>query len=140
MSEQATPRIVGREEWERVRAELLVREKAHTHAGDALAAERRRMPMTPVDSVAVMGPNGPSPLHTVFEGRRMLLVYFFMWNKGAPHHRQCEGCTLSARAAMTSAVCGSYLAESRRHLRGLSSGPLYVFVAYRVFMGWTTPW
>ena len=48
MSEQVTPRIVTCEEWERARAELLVREKAHTHAGDGLAAERRRLPMTPM--------------------------------------------------------------------------------------------
>jgi predicted dithiol-disulfide oxidoreductase (DUF899 family) len=34
MTEPAAPRIVSREEWERARAELLVREKAHTHAGD----------------------------------------------------------------------------------------------------------
>jgi predicted dithiol-disulfide oxidoreductase (DUF899 family) len=39
MTEQAPPQIVGREEWERARAEQLVREKAHTRAGDALAAE-----------------------------------------------------------------------------------------------------
>lgn len=36
MTVQATPQIVTREEWERARAELLVREMAYTHAGDAL--------------------------------------------------------------------------------------------------------
>ncbi len=138
MTEQATPQIVGREEWERARAELLVREKAHTHAGDALAAERRRMPMTPMDSVTVVGPSGPSALHEVFEGRRMLLVYFFMWKNGAPHHKQCEGCTHS-QAAMTSAVC-AYLAEQDVTYAVFSGGPLNEIVAYRDFMGWTTPW
>ena len=138
MTEQATPQIVGREEWQRARAELLVREKAHTHAGDALAAERRRMPMTPMDSVTVVGPSGPSALHEVFEGRRMLLVYFFMWNKDAPHHQQCEGCTHS-QAAITSAVC-AYLAERDVTYAVFSSGPLNEIVAYRDFMGWTTPW
>jgi predicted dithiol-disulfide oxidoreductase (DUF899 family) len=138
MTEQATPQIVGREEWERARAELLVREKAHTHAGDALAAERRRMPMTPMNSVTVVGPSGPSALHEVFEGRRMLLVYFFMWKNGAPHHRQCEGCTHS-QAAITSAVA-AYLAERDVTYAVFSSGPMNEIVAYRDFMGWTTPW
>ena len=138
MIDQATPQIVSREEWERARAELLVREKAHTHAGDALAAERRRLPMTPVDSVTVVGPNGPSALHEVFDGRRMLLVYFFMWNKGAPHHKQCEGCT-HGQSAMTSAVC-AYLAARDVTYAVFSAGPLPEILAYRDFMGWTTPW
>ena len=46
MSEPATPKIVTRDEWERARAELLAREKAHTRAGDELSAARRRLPMT----------------------------------------------------------------------------------------------
>src|SRR5438105_15155263 len=93
MTEPATPRIVSRDEWERARAELLVREKAHTHAGDELAAARRRLPMTRMEPVLVVGPDGPVPLHVVFEGRRMRIVYHFMWKKGAPHHKQCEGCS-----------------------------------------------
>ena len=103
-TEPATPRIVTRDEWERARAELLVREKAHTRAGDELAAARRRLPMTRMEPVMVVGPNGPVPLHDVFAGRRMLIVYHFMWKKAAPHHQQCEGCTHS-QTAMNSAVC-----------------------------------
>jgi hypothetical protein len=53
MTELATPNIVTREEWERARAELLVREKAHTRAGDDLAAARRRLPMTRMEPVTV---------------------------------------------------------------------------------------
>jgi predicted dithiol-disulfide oxidoreductase (DUF899 family) len=137
-AKHATPRIVGREEWERAHAELLVREKAHTRAGDALAAERRRLPMTPVEPVKVMGPGGPIALHDVFEGRSMLLVYFFMWNKGAPHHKQCPGCTHS-QAAMNSSVC-AYLAERDVSYAVFSAGAMDEIVAYRDFMGWKTPW
>lgn len=138
MSEPARPRIVTREEWERALAELLVREKAHTHAGDALSAARRRLPMTQMDPVSVVGPDGPVPLHDVFAGRRMLIVYHFMWNKGAPHHRQCEGCTHS-QVAMNAAVC-AYLAERDVQYAVFSSGPLGEIIAYRDFMGWTSPW
>ena len=94
--------------------------------------------MTPMEPVTVMGSNGPVPLHEVFEGRRMLIVYHFMWNKGAPHHKQCEGCTHS-QVAMTAAVC-AYLAERDVSYAVFSSGPLEEILAYRDFMGWTTPW
>ena len=39
-----TPPIVSPEEWETARQHMLVKEKEFTHARDALAAERRRMP------------------------------------------------------------------------------------------------
>lgn len=138
MPELSSPRIVDRNEWERARPELLVREKAHTHAGDELAAARRRLPMTPMDAVTVVGPEGPVPLHSVFAGRRMLIVYHFMWKEGAAHHRQCPGCTHS-QAAMNAAVC-AYLAERDVTYAVFSSGPLGELLAYRDFMGWTAPW
>jgi predicted dithiol-disulfide oxidoreductase (DUF899 family) len=74
----------------------------------------------------------------MFAGRRMLIVYFFMWHKGAPHHKQCEGCTHS-QVAMNPAVC-AYLAARDVHYAVFSSGPWDEIVAYRDFMGWTTPW
>ena len=138
MKEAELPKIVSREEWEQARAELLVREKEHTHAGDALAATRRRLPMTPIKPVTVVGTHGPVPLHEVFEGRRMLIVYHFMWNKGAHYDQQCEGCTHS-QAAMTAAVC-AYLAERDVTYAVFSSGSLEEIIAYRDFMGWTTSW
>ena len=138
MSNYPMPAAVSRDEWDRARAELLAREKAHTHAGDQLAAARRRLPMTPVDPVTVQGPAGPTPLHQVFEGRQMLLVYFFMWNAGKPHNKQCEGCTHS-QVAMTDAVI-AYLAARDITYAVFSAGPLEELLAYRDFMGWTAPW
>lgn len=41
------PPIVSSQEWEAARQKLLVKEKELTHARDALAAERRRMPWAP---------------------------------------------------------------------------------------------
>lgn len=138
MIESTTPQVVTRDAWERARADLLVREKAHTRAGDELAAARRRLPMTPMEPVMVVGPDGPVPLHDVFEGRRMLIVYHFMWNKGAPNHEQCEGCTHS-QVAMNSSVL-AYLAERDVNYAVFSNGPWDELIAYRDFMGWTTPW
>lgn len=138
MKEVPKPEVVSRAEWERARAELLVREKAHTRAGDELAAARKRLPMTRMEPSRVEGPAGPVPLEQVFEGRRQLLVYHFMWQSGAPHHRQCEGCT-HTQAAMTAAVC-AYLAARDVTYAVFSSGPWREISAYRDFMGWTTPW
>jgi predicted dithiol-disulfide oxidoreductase (DUF899 family) len=138
MTKPSTPRIVPRDEWERARAELLVREKAHTRAGDELAAARRCLPMTLMEPATVVGPDGPVPLLDVFDGRRMLMVYHFMWHKGAPHHQQCEGCTHS-QVAMSAVVC-AYLAERDVTYAVFSSGPWNEIATYRDFMGWTTPW
>jgi len=44
-----TPPIVSPQEWEASREQLLAKEKALTHARDALAAERRRMPWMSVE-------------------------------------------------------------------------------------------
>src|SRR5215218_756623 len=89
-----TPEIVDRDTWQGRLDQLLVREKAHTREGDAIAAARRRLPMVEVDAqVPVVGANGPVPLVDVFEGRKQLLVYFHMWHDGKPAAQQCEGCS-----------------------------------------------
>ena len=132
------PKVVARDAWVAAREQLLAEEKAHTQAGDALAAARRRLPMTRMDPATLIGSKGPVSLQQVFAGRRMLIVYHFMWKNGLPHNKQCEGCTHS-QVAMTDAVC-AYLAARDATYAVFSSGPLDEIVAYRDFMGWTVPW
>jgi predicted dithiol-disulfide oxidoreductase (DUF899 family) len=132
------PRIVDRNEWQRVRQDLLEREKAHMRAGDAVAALRRRLPMMPMDPVELVGAPGKVPLQDVFEGRKMLLAYLFMWKRGAPHHRQCEGCTHVI--SQVSTAVRAYLAERDVTYAVFSQGPYQELAAYRDFMGWTMPW
>jgi predicted dithiol-disulfide oxidoreductase (DUF899 family) len=84
--------VVSREAWENARAELLVQEKAATRARDALAAERRALPMVRVEKdYKFTGPQGTSSLAEVFEGRRQLIIYHFMFAPGATEG--CEGCS-----------------------------------------------
>src|SRR5699024_12399995 len=91
------PPIVDHATWQQARAELLAQEKAHTRQGDAIAAARRRLPMVEFDASArVSGRNGLVPFIDLFQGRDELLVYKHMWHDGAPHHRQCSGCTTAA--------------------------------------------
>ncbi len=55
------PPIVDLATWQAAREELLVREKAHTREGDAIAAARRRLPMVELDgTVEVTGVDGRS--------------------------------------------------------------------------------
>ena len=91
------PPVVDQATWQAARDELLVREKAHTREGDAIAAARRRLPMVEFDgTVEVTGADGPVPFTDLFQGRDELLVYKHMWWDGAPHQGQCEGCTVAA--------------------------------------------
>jgi len=54
--------------WQAARDELLVREKAHTREGDAIAAARRRLPMVELGgTVEVVGPDGPVPFLDLFQ-------------------------------------------------------------------------
>src|SRR3954463_9082863 len=97
------PPIVSPQEWQTEWEQLLAKEKAHTRARDALAAERRRMPRMAVEKdYRFEGPNGPASLLDLFEGRRQLIVYRFFYAPdvttyaaagGAYPERACVGCS-----------------------------------------------
>src|SRR5258708_34346698 len=90
----ALPAVVDRATWQAELDTLLVREKAHTRAGDAIAAARRLLPMAAVDpTLQLLGPHAPGPLLGGFEGRGQLLVCLHMWHPGPPGDAQCERLT-----------------------------------------------
>ena len=67
------PPVVSPEEWKAARERLLVKEKELTHARDAMAAERRRMPWLAVEKQYIFdGPQGKVSLLDLFEGRPQL--------------------------------------------------------------------
>jgi predicted dithiol-disulfide oxidoreductase (DUF899 family) len=86
---EALPPLVTPEEWAAAAAELRAAEKEHMRAGDALAAQRRRMPMVEFGSYTFEGADGPVSLLGMFEGRRQLVVYQFMRGPA-----WCEGCCM----------------------------------------------
>jgi predicted dithiol-disulfide oxidoreductase (DUF899 family) len=132
-----TPNVVDRRIFEKELEALRVREKAHTHEGDAIAAARRRLPMVEVDSnLTLTGPRGPISLLDVFEGRRQLIAYYFMWHTGHPAPEQCEGCTW-----VTSQVRElSYIHSRDVTYATICQGPYEDSARYRNFMGWDMPW
>jgi predicted dithiol-disulfide oxidoreductase (DUF899 family) len=135
--ELAAPKIVDRGVFQAKLDALRVREKAHTREGDAIAAARRRLPMVEVDGTTrLIGERGAVTLLDVFEDRRMLIAYCFMWHAGHPATEQCEGCTW-----VTSQVRElSYIRSRDVTYATFCQGPYEESVLYRNFMGWEMPW
>jgi predicted dithiol-disulfide oxidoreductase (DUF899 family) len=135
----ALPPVVSADQWRAARDRLMVKEKAHTRAGDALAAERRRLPMVRIDKDYVFeGPAGRARLVDLFQGCRQLLLYHFMFAPGVGGWPDagCPGC--------------SWFVDQIGHLEHLqardvsfalvSRAPLANIERYRARMGWTLPW
>jgi predicted dithiol-disulfide oxidoreductase (DUF899 family) len=131
----AHPPIVSRDAWLLARKELLVEEKALTRQRDVVNAARRRMPMVRLDKRYVFdGPAGETTLLDLFEGRRQLIVYHFMfdpaWEAG------CPGCTGFVNALGDL----SYLATRDTTFVLISRAPLEKLERYRAVRGWKVPW
>jgi predicted dithiol-disulfide oxidoreductase (DUF899 family) len=135
--EFGAPAVVDRNTFQAKLDALRVREKTHTREGDAIAAARRRLPMVEMDSaIPLIGAGGGVTLLDAFEGRRLLIAYYFMWHTGHPAPNQCEGCTW-----VTSQVRElSYLHSRAVTYATFCQGPYQESARYRDFMGWEAPW
>src|SRR6202521_2558670 len=137
MSTNTTPHppIVSRDEWHAERKKLLADEKELTKHYDRVNAERRRLPMVKIEKNYVFeGPNGKPSLKDLFEGRRQLIVYHFMfdptWDKG------CTGCT-----GLIDALGDLSLLEKRdTTFVVVSRAPLAKLDAYKALKGWSIAW
>src|SRR5688572_30832573 len=129
------PKIVSREEWQRARDQLLIKEKAAMKALDALSAERRRLPMVRIEKDYIFdGPGGKVRLLDLFEGRRQLIVYHFMFAPGVSGWPTagCPGCSM---------VVDHFGPVEHLHARDtslvlVSLGPLANLEAYKRRMDW----
>ena len=141
-----TPPIVSPEEWIRARERLLVKEKEHKRAGDALAAERRRMPWMAVEKEYKFdGPDGQASLLDLFEGRRQLVVYRAFYapdvttlkSGSAYPERACVGCSLMADQVAHPA----HLNARETTLAYVSRAPQAEIQGLKERMGWELiPW
>jgi predicted dithiol-disulfide oxidoreductase (DUF899 family) len=137
--DQGLPTIVSRAEWRKARNKLLVKEKAETRRRDALAAERRRLPMVRVDKDYIFtGSKGKLRLQDLFEGRRQLILYHFMFAPGVDGWPAagCPGCSMVVdnvgHLAHLHARDTSFVLVSR--------APLAKIKIYQKRMGWKVPW
>jgi predicted dithiol-disulfide oxidoreductase (DUF899 family) len=136
-NESDAPKVVDRRAFQTELDALRVREKAHTRESDAIAAARRRLPMVEVDgAIPLIGERGIVTLLDAFEGRRLLIAYYFMWHTGHPAAEQCEGCTW----VTTQVAELSYLHSRNITFAVLCQGPYDASARYRAFMGWGIPW
>ncbi len=134
-SKRHLPEVVSPKEWYEARLKLLEKEKELTRQRDALNAERRRLPMVKIASDYMFeGPDGLYSLINLFEDRRQLITYHFMfhpdWDQGCP-------------------AC-SFLVDNIGHLAHLharntnlvlvSRAPIEKIERYKARMGWSIPW
>ena len=131
------PAIASREEWLAARKELLDKEKDLTRRRDALNTERRNLPMVEVEKDYVFeGPDGPAHLIDLFEGRRQLIVYHFMfdpdWEQG------CPSCTAGTDEMSPGLLEHLHTRDTSYAL--VSRAPLAKLERYRAEKGWDIPW
>lgn len=132
---KALPPVVNQAEWQKAFDALLEKEKAHKHATDALAAERRRMPMVAVTKpYKFIGSEGEVRLVDLFAGRRQLIIYHHMLKPNDPD--PCPGC------CMLTDMVGHLAHLNARDTTFVlvSRAPIDEIIAFRKRMGWDIPW
>ncbi len=131
--------VVSETEWAQALEDIRAEEKRATRAADALAAKRRRLPAVAVDThYRFEGPDGEVGLRDMFEGRRQLLLYHFMFAPtvhGWPE-AGCDGCSM---------FVDQIGHQAHFHARDtsfalVSLAPIAQIESYRRRMGWTIPW
>jgi predicted dithiol-disulfide oxidoreductase (DUF899 family) len=133
------PNVVSPAEWQTAVAALRAKEKAETRRRDALAAERRRLPMVRIEKDYVLeGRGGAAHLVDLFEGRRQLLLYHFMFAPGVHGWPDagCDGCTMFVDQIGHLA----HLHARDTSFALVSRAPIARLEAYRARMGWDIPW
>jgi predicted dithiol-disulfide oxidoreductase (DUF899 family) len=129
-------RVVGRDEWEAARDELIQREKEHTRMADELARQRRELPWIAIEKeYRFDADDGTRTLAELFDGRSQLLIYHFMF--GPTYEAGCPTCS--------SMVDGLERLLPHLHARDVtlllvSRAPLERLEAYKRRMGWSIPW
>ncbi len=131
------PKIATREEWVAARKDLLAKEKEQTKLRDALNTERRNLPMVEVAKDYVFdGRGGQVRLVDMFEGRRQLIIYHFMfdpsWEDGCP--------SCSAGTDELSPGFFEHLHTRDTSYAMVSRAPLAKLERWKAKKGWDLPW
>jgi predicted dithiol-disulfide oxidoreductase (DUF899 family) len=130
------PKIVTRDEWLTERKALLAREKEFDHERDRLTEARHKLPMVKVDKEYVFdGPQGPATLRDLFEGRRQLIVYHFMFDPDG--NAGCKHCS-----CVMDNIAGSLIHLTAKDISfaAIARAPIAKIEAFKRRMLWTFPW
>ncbi|MEO7909775.1 MAG: DUF899 domain-containing protein [Roseiflexaceae bacterium] len=129
------PQVVSPDVWQAASAEFLAKEKQATRVRDALNAERRRLPMVKIDKhYTFAGPDGSASLLDLFEGRRQLILYHFMFEPS--DDEGCPGCSM----LVDNIGHPAHLHARDTSLAIVSRAPLTKIMPYKARMGWDLPW
>jgi predicted dithiol-disulfide oxidoreductase (DUF899 family) len=129
------PEVVSQQEWEAANERLIAKEKALMKQSDAIAAERRRQPIMRIEKeYEFEGASGKATLLDLFEGRRQLFVYNFMF--GPNQEVGCDGCSM----VVDQLTHLAHLHARDTNFALASRAPLEKLEPYRERMGWDVPW
>ncbi|OBT62288.1 hypothetical protein VE03_08594 [Pseudogymnoascus sp. 23342-1-I1] len=133
---QPVENTATREEWVTARKALLLKEKALTKAADELAAQRRQLPHVKIDKTYTFeGPNGKVNFTDLFEGRKQLIIYHFMFPP--PSTTGCVGCSFFTDNIPSHL---QHLHSRNTTLVLVSRAPYSAIAPFKKRMGWTVPW
>jgi predicted dithiol-disulfide oxidoreductase (DUF899 family) len=128
--------VVSHEEWLSARTAFLTKEKEFSRARDEVNRARRELPWEAVAKLYTFEtPTGRETLADLFDARRQLIVYHFMfapeWSEG------CKHCSFWADSFDS---LGAHLNRRDTTFVAISRAPLAKLAAFRERMGWSFKW
>jgi predicted dithiol-disulfide oxidoreductase (DUF899 family) len=131
--------VVSHTKWLEARVELLEREKEFSRARDELNERRRDLPWERVEKTYMFDtPTGKETLGDLFEGRRQLVVYHFMF--GPEAKEGCPHCSFWADSFDVLAIHDEHLHQRDTTFVAISRAPVDKIEAFKKRMGWRFKW
>lgn len=129
------PEIVSESEWQSALDAFRVKEKEQMGRQDALNAERRRLPMVEITKpYQFSGKEGQVSLLDMFDGRRQLILYHFMFGPDA--EAGCTGCSMM----VDNMGHPAHLRARDTSMVMVSRAPYEKLAQFKQRMGWIIPW
>lgn len=123
------------EEWRAARLVLLARENEHNYLGDAIADERRTLPMVPISkNYTFQSASGPVTLKNLFGTKSQLIIYHYMFDVTA--EEGCQGCAFTAANFPDM----RHLAQKDTALAVISRAPIEKITSFKEKNFWEFPW
>jgi predicted dithiol-disulfide oxidoreductase (DUF899 family) len=135
--EVSLPKIVSQAEWTAAQKSFVVDEKEATKLRDRRNTERRELPMVEVAKPYEFdGPDGKASLLDLFEDRKQLIMYHFMfhpeWEDG------CPSCTAGTDELSPGLLEHLHARDTTYAL--VSRAPLAKLERWKAKHGWQIPW
>jgi predicted dithiol-disulfide oxidoreductase (DUF899 family) len=129
-------KVVSHDQWIKARKQYLAKEKKFTRLRDQVNRQRRDLPWERVEKEYIFdGPAGKETLAELFDGKRQLIVYHFMfgpgWKDGCPH------CSFWADHYDSVTI---HIGQRDTAFAVVSRAPLKEIQPFKRRMGWRFKW